>query len=925
MISVFGDTVHNGSGFLLDPNIHGVAKSWLNMGYVQLRKQWACARSQINEKIEHMNELMKPITEALKEEDDVRLKDVRMALAACRTVYNMGCWLPSYQLDAEENINLLQSAVDTAVKVPEDAKTDAISSTKLDAEKRVKKVHEVGRWLRIAQVDLADKEEVLRTMQEILLHLEMCFGEDDTAAYALRDVDDDFSIGDDLGVGEAARMSYEQLEAALGFRDGRPVNWNTFVRPDRHSAWQIIDSEDEDDSSGRVENANDARATGQPATAASTSSAPSLPWATRQSAASLLEGFQVGGPGFVEQRLLWHQLAGTHAMVGKMWTEKLADKPPGTLLADNVGVGKTAQVMACIAFIQQVYLIERALKKGNTNLRRPPIIEHAKYFVGGSESEDMKTVPNLAHLIIVPLSIISQWTAELHRFFRKGAIDIFVLPNTAEAVELFFHGKESAWKRSSHKYMNRITFTSLTARTFRCGKESGLNVVDEPHQRITNPPSPKTIFDTQWCSTWIDEVHLFCSLSCGFFGSIAMDSSSFVVNCITATPLYTQIRDIFNMARIISIWCFCSTAGQLWERELNSRIAREKQANSKADKDATSKRTLAAMAGGEIESHAPGVAVRTTQYSVIREIQRSFHPHLIRRTMASKKPDGQPLNDKMPSVTSHVISITLSDRELDNLNISTKDLENGRRTVLTDLNLKHFWLVHRTGIIYHKEPHEVWPKFNEYGRSPTHGQYRMSPSTKLDTLARILKHLLLHNDIAHPTQDEDGNFIWLATPSVSEGQVAPRRRRILVYHEFPMMVETISSILAYRGVKMHIMNRTQTREQCDQVIDDFVNSEDPEKQILLFSSVGSVGLNLTCADVVIMLDTIWSQVGVEQIIRRSARLMQDKPVHIYYLIALQTTDVLMSTLAREKGEMLETLLTKGTNPTLQKILNDEED
>ncbi|KAF9493261.1 hypothetical protein BDN71DRAFT_1432613 [Pleurotus eryngii] len=223
--------------------------------------------------------------------------------------------------------------------------------------------------------------------------------------------------------------------------------------------------------------------------------------------------------------------------------------------------------------------------------------------------------------------------------------------------------------------------------------------------------------------------------------------------------------------------------------------------------------------------------------------------------MALKQPDSQPLNDKMLSVTSHVILITLTNQELDNLNISTKSLENGGQTVPTDLNLK----------------------------------------------------------------DEDRNFIWPATPSVFKGQVALYHCHILVFHEFPMMVETISSILAYRGVKMHIINGTHSCEQCDQVIDDFINSKDPEKWILLSPSVGSVGLNLTCVDVVIML------VGVEQIIGQSTWLTQDKPVHIYYLIALQTTDVLMFTLAQEKGEMLETLLTKGTNLKLQKILDNEED
>lgn len=185
----------------------------------------------------------------------------------------MGCWLPGYQLDAEENINLLQSAVDTAVKVPEDATTDAVNSIKPNAEDRgeqifsrqvynvltvvtlVKRARAAGRRLRIAQVDLTDKEEVARTMQEIVSHLETCFAEDDAAPYALRDVDDELTLSGDLGVEEASRMSYEELEVALGFHDGRPANWNAFVRLDGRSAWQIIDPEDE------VENANDTRAT----------------------------------------------------------------------------------------------------------------------------------------------------------------------------------------------------------------------------------------------------------------------------------------------------------------------------------------------------------------------------------------------------------------------------------------------------------------------------------------------------------------------------------------------------------------------------------------------------------------------------------------------------------------------------------------
>ncbi len=57
-------------------------------------------------------------------------------------------------------------------------------------------------------------------------------------------------------------------------------------------------------------------------------------------------------------------------------------------------------------------------------------------------------------------------------------------------------------------------------------------------------------------------------------------------------PLYTQIRDIFNMAHIIAIPRFSGAEGQEWEREVNKRITKEKRANTKVDKEATSERTL---------------------------------------------------------------------------------------------------------------------------------------------------------------------------------------------------------------------------------------------------------------------------------------------------------------------------------------------
>jgi hypothetical protein len=62
------------------------------------------------------------------------------------------------------------------------------------------------------------------------------------------------------------------------------------------------------------------------------------------------------GSGEMEQlKLEWVQLDGVHLMVMKAFTSKPQTmKAPGVLLANEVGMGKMAQIMAFIAFLLEV-------------------------------------------------------------------------------------------------------------------------------------------------------------------------------------------------------------------------------------------------------------------------------------------------------------------------------------------------------------------------------------------------------------------------------------------------------------------------------------------------------------------------------------------------------------------------------------------
>ncbi|KAF9487612.1 hypothetical protein BDN71DRAFT_1594410 [Pleurotus eryngii] len=584
----------------------------------------------------------------------------------------------------------------------------------------------------------------------------------------------------------------------------------------------------------------------------------------------------------------------------------------GVLLADGVGVGKTAQVMVMIAFLQQLVLIEQvqALRE---KLNHPPIIWNMPWFMGV-----MENVPDEPHLIIVPLSLVGQWKDELYRFFSRGTIDIFQLPSLLEDVKEFFSDPDGSWLQSQQKMINRVVICAhsmMTAQVFNMKKARGA-FVDSEHT-VLSEDTEKLVFSLQWCTMWIDKAHLFHGPGHGLTGACQLHKCARVTHVITATPLFTKIQDIINMGRMCNHDEFVLSKGQLLERHFNRKIRAAKRDMTEPEKAAVKSRNLRALRGDEVDEDDAGIAVRFAQYNVAKVVQGKLVPYLIRRTLTSVDFDRIPLNSKMPPITEHMLTIKLSDREMENLGLLVDEMESSESGVPTNLSLENFFLPYRCGITMFKVSDEDWPIFDMTGNLKL-GHYNDISSTKLDLVARLMLHLLSHDHIEHPTM-VNGEVVFPSPPPLVFSQQAPQKRKILVYHEFSMMAMTIQTVFRMKGISVLVLNGLLTKEQQERVIKDFVNSDAQEHWVLLFLSIGAVGLNLTCVDTVIMLDTIWSQVGTEQIIGRSAHLTQENAVHVYHLVSLRTTDVLMSTMAREKGEMLRTLFSKEKNEKLEQV------
>jgi SNF2 family DNA or RNA helicase len=109
-----------------------------------------------------------------------------------------------------------------------------------------------------------------------------------------------------------------------------------------------------------------------------------------------------------------------------------------------------------------------------------------------------------------------------------------------------------------------------------------------------------------------------------------------------------------------------------------------------------------------------------------------------------------------------------------------------------------------------------------------------------------------------------------------------------------------------------LIGETRNREE---VIRQF--QDDPENRFFLISlKAGGVGLNLTAADYVFILDPWWNPAAEMQAISRSHRIGQTQNVFVYRYISVETVEEKIVRLQDRKSELAD-LFINNNNPFRQ--------
>ncbi len=139
---------------------------------------------------------------------------------------------------------------------------------------------------------------------------------------------------------------------------------------------------------------------------------------------------------------------------------------------------------------------------------------------------------------------------------------------------------------------------------------------------------------------------------------------------------------------------------------------------------------------------------------------------------------------------------------------------------------------------------------------------------------------------------------------ISEGH------KILVFSSFVRHLSLYAAELTKKRIRFSMLTGSTTDRE--KTVSSF--QDDPGNRIFLISlKAGGVGLNLTSADYVFILDPWWNPASEMQAMNRAHRIGQDKNVFVYRYITRDTIEEKITRLQEKKSKLADTFITSN-NP-----------
>ncbi len=193
--------------------------------------------------------------------------------------------------------------------------------------------------------------------------------------------------------------------------------------------------------------------------------------------------------------------------------------------------------------------------------------------------------------------------------------------------------------------------------------------------------------------------------------------------------------------------------------------------------------------------------------------------------------------------------------------------------------------------------------------------------SKIEVLEALLRlrQAACHPALIDPSRADDASAkLDMLLPQLAE--VVEEGHKVLVFSQFTSFLALVKKRLDAEGLDYEYLDgRTRDREAR---VNRFQN--DPKVPIFLISlKAGGLGLNLTAAEYVYLLDPWWNPAVEAQAIDRSHRIGQTNNVFAYRLIAKDTVEQKILDLQQKKRDLADAILNAEGRGVIQGLTRDD--
>ncbi|KAI6041178.1 hypothetical protein EDC04DRAFT_2893393 [Pisolithus marmoratus] len=407
------------------------------------------------------------------------------------------------------------------------------------------------------------------------------------------------------------------------------------------------------------------------------------------------------------------------------------------------------------------------------------------------------------------------------------------------------------------------------------------HVEDEPKPTLVyHHLSPRTVFGHEFLRLIIDEAHKARKFNKFHQAVHALCKQSATMIAMSATPVMTHLQDLWIVGSVMGIPTL----------------------KNKAKFDKMSCEASGLLAGEESSALDKSTAMRPVLQQWVPFLCEVFSKHVIQRTLDSLNHHGKKIFG-LPPYQEHVMLLELHEWEMAWLAKITDELVHSPSLNTIAGAGKNFYIEFHHGLLHlHMNPSAG----NDMWTTPSSLQEWKGEkcSTKLDILAQIVAHHLTADNARPLKVNDDGMTLrpYESQPATSIATKEPDC--VIIFSAFPSSNAAIIDVLKLHGIASLELHGKISPIKCKLVLNEFWSSTcNTGARVLILSLVGMVGLNLACANVMIIADTLWSALEDEQLRGQIYRYPQQKEVLFYRLVAHGTPDVFLNNIAFDKGNL----------------------